>query len=287
VVISLPGLAAEGHRTLTGKTTLKQLMRSGFAISCVGHVAVVTLGFIFAGANPFDSKPADAIMVDIVSADEVETNSSKPVAAPADAAATAPSSEPVTAAPQPQSTPPTPQATPPPPDPAATRQALAPTQAIPSAPSFNPWPQPPAEQLPSPQPDESNLANVFGMPLTMPGGMIGDEYHGLASEKPDIPDDAIAAFRKHLKACSMLPAGVTAEAKLTLRIHLNPDGTLTKGPDQNPHAVGTVYGVSVGGGDLYMAAMAAVRKCQPYKMLPPDRYDEWKTLDLTFTRENF
>jgi len=278
-------------------------MRSGFAISCVGHVAVVTLGFIFAGANPFDSKPADAIMVDIVSPDEVETNSSKPVAAPADAAATAPSSEPVAApadaaatapssepvaaAPQPQSTPPTPQATPPPPNPAATRQALAPTQAIPSAPSFNPWPQPPAEQLPSPQPDESNLANVFGMPLTMPGGMIGDEYHGLASEKPDIPDDAIAAFRKHLKACSMLPAGVTAEAKLTLRIHLNPDGTLTKGPDQNPHAVGTVYGVSVGGRDLYMAAMAAVRKCQPYKMLPPDRYDEWKTLDLTFTRENF
>jgi len=272
---------------LTGKTTLKQLMRSGFAISCVGHVAVVTLGFIFAGANPFDSKPADAIMVDIVSPDEVETNSSKPVAAPADAAAAAPSSEPVAAAPQPQSTPPTPQATPPPPDPAATRQALAPTQAIPSAPSFNPWPHPPAEQLPSPQPDESNLANVFGMPLTMPGGMIGDEYQGLASEKPDIPDDAIAAFRKHLKACSMLPAGVTAGAKLTLRIHLNPDGTLTKGPDQNPHAVGTVYGVSVGGGDLYMAAMAAVRKCQPYKMLPPDRYDEWKTLDLTFTRENF
>jgi len=62
---------------------------------------------------------------------------------------------------------------------------------------------------------------------------------------------------------------------------------LTKGPDQNPHAVGTVYGVSVGGGDLYTAAMAAVRKCQPYKMLPPDRYDEWKTLDLTFTKDNF
>jgi hypothetical protein len=62
---------------------------------------------------------------------------------------------------------------------------------------------------------------------------------------------------------------------------------LVKSPE-NPHAVGTVYGATAGGGgELYNAARAAVRRCEPYKMLPPDRYEEWKTLDITFTRENF
>jgi len=30
-----------------------------------------------------------------------------------------------------------------------------------------------------------------------------------------------------------------------------------------------------------------VRKCQPYKMLPPDKYNEWKVFDLSFTPQNF
>jgi hypothetical protein len=265
---------------LTWKIEPKLLRGSGFAISCVGHMAILAMALIFAGANPFDVAPTQAIMVDIVSPNEVQTGPDKPAAAPADTAETAPSFEPVAAQPQPapQSAP---QATPPP-SPPATRQAAAPTQAAPSPPSFIPWPQPPAE----PPPPESNPGDMFAMPLALPGGMVGYEYPGVATEKPDIADDAIAAFRKRLKTCSILPAGVAAEARFTLRIDLNPDGTLVKGPE-NPHAVGHIYGASVGAGDLFMAAMAAVRKCQPYKMLPPDRYEEWKTLDLTFTRENF
>jgi hypothetical protein len=262
----------------------KLIMRSGFAISGIGHMAILTVGLIFAGANPFDVAPTTAITVDIVSPDEVETGSAKPAATAAETAETAPSFEPAAAQPQPapQSAP---QATPPP-SPPTTRQASAATQVAPSSPSFIPWPQPPAEPPPPAEPHESNPADMFGMPLALPGGMVGYEYLGLATEKPDIADDAIAAFRKRLKTCSILPAGVAAEARVTLRIDLNPDGTLVKGPE-NPHAVGLIYGASVGAGDLYTAAMAAVRKCQPYKMLPPDRYEEWKMLDFTFTRKNF
>jgi hypothetical protein len=149
-----------------------------------------------------------------------------------------------------------------------------------------PWFQPLPEPAPPAETHEFNPGDMFGMPLTLPGGAVGYEPPGEATEKPNISDDVIAAFRKRLKTCSTLPAGVGAEARVTLRIQLNPDGTLTKSPE-NPHAVGLVSGLSVGVGDLFMAAMSAVRKCQPYKMLPPDRYEEWKTLDLTFTRENF
>lgn len=150
-----------------------------------------------------------------------------------------------------------------------------------------PWFQPPPEPPPPAETQELNPGDMFAMPLALPGGAVGYEHPGEATEKPNITDEVIAAFRKHLKTCSILPAGVGAGARFTLRIQLNPDGTLTKGLDQNPHAVGVIYGVSSGSGELWMAAMAAVRKCQPYKMLPPDRYEEWKTLDLTFTRENF
>src|ERR1700690_3152087 len=46
------------------------LISSGLAISVIGHVVVLTVGLIFAGANPFDSVQAEAITVDIVSPDE-------------------------------------------------------------------------------------------------------------------------------------------------------------------------------------------------------------------------
>ena len=39
-------------------------MRPGIAISVIGHVGVLALGLIFAGASPFDSVPAEAITVE-------------------------------------------------------------------------------------------------------------------------------------------------------------------------------------------------------------------------------
>ena len=34
-------------------------------------------------------------------------------------------------------------------------------------------------------------------------------------------------------------------------------------------------------------AVDALQACQPYTMLPPDRYGEWNVLDLTFTPQDF
>jgi hypothetical protein len=35
------------------------------------------------------------------------------------------------------------------------------------------------------------------------------------------------------------------------------------------------------------AAIEALRTCQPYAVLPADKYDEWKVLDLSFTPQDF
>ena len=35
------------------------------------------------------------------------------------------------------------------------------------------------------------------------------------------------------------------------------------------------------------AAIDALKACQPYTMLPADRYGEWKVLDLDFTPRDF
>ncbi len=140
---------------MTTQIEPKLFLRSGFAISCIGHMVILAIGLIFAGANPFDYTPADAITVEIVSPNEVETGIGTPGTAPAVGLETAPPAEPAAEtaapAPQPQPAPPsTPQATTPP-DQRTTRQALAPTQAVPSShPSFVPWLQPP----PAPPPPE-------------------------------------------------------------------------------------------------------------------------------------
>jgi hypothetical protein len=38
---------------------------------------------------------------------------------------------------------------------------------------------------------------------------------------------------------------------------------------------------------LMRSAMSALEACQPYAMLPSDKYNEWKNLDLTFTPRDF
>ncbi len=38
---------------------------------------------------------------------------------------------------------------------------------------------------------------------------------------------------------------------------------------------------------LMQSAISALRSCQPYAMLPADKYNEWKVLDLSFTPQDF
>jgi len=88
-----------------------------------------------------------------------------------------------------------------------------------------------------------------------------------------------------VKTCWRLPAGVNVadNVRVILRIFLRPDGTLAA-PPRAMRIEGVLRG---GGSELTLSIIRALRKCQPYNMLPPNKYDEWKVFDILFTPQNF
>jgi hypothetical protein len=270
----------------------------GLAVSGIAHLALLMPALYFGGAKPFDSAPADAITVDIVSPEEAG-DLPKPDVAPVDAALPFDANAPAAPSPPPPSAAPAlsvearpqPQEQSPAPERAIRQSGMREAAAQPQVPEpTRPLPAWLSQQVgpaePEPQQQESDITNMFAMPLMLPGGQVGGRYDSQAVDRADVSSVAAAAFRRHLKTCSTLPAGVAPEVRVVLRVYLKPDGSLAAGPAQNPEPI-KVEGVSRGGGSLFQSAVAALRKCQPYKMLPPDKYEEWKQLDITFTRDNF
>ncbi len=294
------------------------LMRSYFAISGSGHVAALLLGIFYAGANPFTEAPVKSVAVDIVTPDEVPEP-------PQEAAAETPplpdfSSEKFGTGEKTQSANAAPPEAPPPPKPQQQTKQAAPEPrpkeqrnvrqasvqpSVPPAakpPSVLPPPPPSAfltppqspSQVPptqspesqSPQTDKetdkAGIGNMFGMPLTLPGGRLGGGFDAQAYDAAKLDNSVRTAFRSRLKTCSSLPADVSTadKVRIVLRVGLNQDGTLAAAP-------ALIEGsASAKGPALLASAVNALRTCQPYNMLPADKYDEWKVLDLTFTPQD-
>ncbi len=77
-------------------------------------------------------------------------------------------------------------------------------------------------------------------------------------------------------------ADVDVQASLTgLNDIASPEGKLA-GPPSLIDASASMKGPL-----LMQSAVSAQDACQPYAMLPADRYKEWKILDLTFTPQDF
>ncbi len=164
----------------------------------------------------------------------------------------------------------------------ATPRAAQPPPAQPAAPAYKP-----------PEPDVSIKYQVLlGLPpdlSPMPpapaqGPAKGDDnFDGPATEAADIASTLVAAFRRHLKTCSKLPASLsgTDDVKVKLRVMMTPDGRLAAEP------VLIEASASMKGPLLMQGAIRALQACQPYAMLPADRYGEWKVLDLSFTPQDF
>ena len=122
---------------------------------------------------------------------------------------------------------------------------------------------------------------MLGLPPPPEG--TGGGFDGPASDKADVASGIVAEFRRHLKTCSKLPPSITASdnVRIKLRLLMTPDGKIAAEP-------AVVEGsASIKALDLKQSAVDALRACQPYTMLPPDRYKEWKVLDLNFTPADF
>jgi hypothetical protein len=64
---------------------------------------------------------------------------------------------------------------------------------------------------------------------------------------------------------------------LLVRVDLKADGTLAHQPALIEASA------SPKGPLLLQSVLGGLAKCQPYNMLPADKYQEWKSLDMRFT----
>lgn len=121
------------------------------------------------------------------------------------------------------------------------------------------------------------------MMFTLPDAGAAGDFDAKSTAAANIKVEDAAAMRAHLKTCSILPKSVSPSdnVRIVLRVALSPDGRLAKEP------LLIEASASAKGPALMRSAMDALEKCQPYAMLPADRYNEWRMLDLSFTPKDF
>ncbi|MBO4222318.1 hypothetical protein GRB70_07760 [Bradyrhizobium neotropicale] len=281
---------------------LRELIPVDVTASAVAHVSVLALVLLLSEVHPFDVVAADTVPVDIVTPQDIEKKDieKKPEPTPSPSPSPSPSIDlsalqeppvstpplpaPQPAAPQPAASPPPHQNQPEPAESGSVRPQAAATPA--AAPAYTP-----------PEPDLSIKYNVqLGLPPALPpvaapapapaaryGGKVDDDFDAPAVRAAELTPSVVAEFRRHLKTCSKLPAALkpSDDVKVTLRVFMTPQGTLADEP------LLIEASASEKGPVLMRGAMSALEACQPYKMLPADRYGEWKVLDLSFTPQDF
>jgi hypothetical protein len=269
---------------------LRRIIPTDITVSAIVHLSLLALLLLFSEVHQFGSVTAEPIEVNIV----------------------APQDIPETPAPEKQPEPvptPTPDfslldikpAAPSAAQPAAKSQAAAQQKQAAPPPAAQPPPavqpeQPAAPAYKQPEPDLTLKYQVLlGLPPDLspaapaapsaPQALAksDDNFDGAATQDADITSSAITAFRRHLRTCLKLPPALAAsdDVKVKLRVTMTQQGKLAADP------VLIEASASMKGPLLMQGAVKALQACQPYAMLPADRYGEWRVLDLSFTPQDF
>ena len=276
-------------------------MRTGAAISVTAHLAALAACLVLASVHPFEPTTAEAITVDIITPDQAPPlpkvpEPELPTISDKDSSQTS----------EPQQKPAenTPQEAAPPPDQKTQQAALSQKPSEPPKPAEPPKAAEPAKPAEQPKPAEQqeaqspkpsqeqqqavptaapDITSRYGMMFTLPDAGAAGDFDAKAAAKANLKAEDIAALRARLKDCAILPKSVAPSdnVRIVLRIALTPNGRLAQEPlliEASASAKGPV---------LMRSAMDALEKCQPYTMLPADRYNEWRMLDLSFTPKDF
>jgi colicin import membrane protein len=103
---------------------------------------------------------------------------------------------------------------------------------------------------------------------------------GAANGAPgaQLSQSEIDALRARISSCWSPPSGIDATSKLyvVLRVLFKPDGSMSQEP------VLVEGSASALGPALAESAKRALLLCQPFTMLKPEHYDQWKDLELKF-----
>ena len=258
---------------------IKRLDR-GLVISALGHVGLLVIGLLYLGASAHEAVPPEATLVELVRPQDIPHLSGAPNDLRLSGADKEGKPQPPTPAqeakPRPEQKPQKPQRdaqqSPPPKTQTPPLPQMEVGEAM-NAPLEQP-PDPPAPDAP-PTPDEAaSLAERAQMALL--GGRLGGGFNAPPVDSPVVGYDFTEPFRRAVSSCAPPVPGVDPRENISVRIRifLNRDGTVAAAPrmrEINPSPQQQA---------MMQAFAAALEKCQPYTMLPQDKYALWKTLDL-------
>jgi len=284
---------------------LRRIIHTDITASALAHLSLLALLLLFSEVHPFGEVTAETVAVDIVTPQEIAekaTAENKPEPAPTPTPApqldfSLPDKAAAASAPAPAAQPSAPVR----PQKQAALAASRPAPPAPSPPQASSPPQAPsASSAPAYAPPEPDLSIKYHVLLGLPqdlsptlpaasrsgakaGDKAGDDFDAPANESADIASSLVTEFRRHLRTCSKLPADLKAsdDVKVKLRVLMTQDGRLAADP------ILIEASASMKGPLLMQGAISALQACQPYAMLPADRYGEWKVLDLGFTPKDF
>jgi hypothetical protein len=263
---------------------VRQYIRPDVTLSAIVHLSLVACVVIYTEVRPFRSVAEKTVPVDVIVADEKKP---EPLPTPEPSPDLSMLAKPVS---PPASTPAAPPAASPPPQQASrANRHEAPAQPQAQAPASSAAPAPPASPgYTAPEPDLTIKYHVMlGLPQDIPADVSAGDKRGEGGDASPASDNLasslVDALRRHLKTCSKLPAALSPSDNIAvkLRVQMTADGRLAAEPAL---IEGTA---SMKGVQLMQGAIAALTACQPYAMLPADRYGEWKVLDLSFTPRDF
>lgn len=256
-------------------------------MSALVHLSLVAFVVIYTEVRPFRAVVEKTVPVEVIVADEkkpepLPTPTPSPdfslLAKPAPPTDSSAAAQGVASAP-------------PPPQQATPSRAAAQPRPPQQAPAPAASSQPAAPAYAAPQPDLTVKYHVMlGLPEDVevagaapPSGDKRGEGGEAGPASDNLASSLVDALRRHLKTCSKLPAGLSPSDNVAvkLRVQMTPDGKIAAEPAL---IEGTA---SLKGVALMRGAMAALAACQPYAMLPADRYGEWKVLELSFTPHDF
>ena len=284
-------------------------MRTGVTISSLGHAAILAWSVLTFVAKPNEAKPITAMPVDIISASDfsqvtagtrtalnLETpkpfvekiSDPKPTEDPNAKVATRDVKAAAETPPAPAPKPPAPAESKPEPKRDLIAEAIKkddakkpePKRAEPKVPT------PPKKATTAPQPmfDPRQLQALLDKRDPQRLAATGDAIHtGISLGAPStigaqLSQSELDALRARLGQLWNPPAGASNPDELVVlvRIQLGPDGKLTAPP----------MVLTRGNSALYMAArdgaVRAIFRGQPFDMLKPEHYDQWKDIEITF-----
>lgn len=268
----------------------KRFAYPGLVISAAAHVGALVVGLLYFNASSLNAIPPEAMVVDIVPPDQAPRLQGTPSELRTSGSELSSKTRSTSVPAQPPPRPPAPQphqsqqrsqssrnahetAERPQNEAAQSETAQAQSSDAPPAP-----PQPHAQDTPY-QPGVGEMLAQFALV----GGPLGGGFNAPAVNALLSGYDFTEPFRERVSWCSSLPAGLDRgdNISVSLRVYLNRDGTLASppkllGPNPSPKAL-----------VLMQSAIDALQKCQPYTMLPADKYKQWETLDLVFYPLNF